>query len=85
MGENHFAPTPTAVYGFVLLMAAIAYYLLQRAIIAHEGRDSLLARGTRQRLEGQALAPDLSRRHAAGLRQHLDLQRPLRRPSRYCG
>ena len=43
MGENHLASTPTAVYGFVLLMAAIAYYILQRAIIAKEGRDSLLA------------------------------------------
>jgi uncharacterized membrane protein len=43
IGENHIAPTPTAVYGFVLLMAAIAYYILQRVIIAQEGRDSLLA------------------------------------------
>ena len=43
MGENHLASTPTAVYGFVLLMAALAYYILQRAIIAKEGRDSLLA------------------------------------------
>jgi len=43
MGENHLAPVPTAVYGFVLLMAAIAYYILQRAIIAQQGRDSLLA------------------------------------------
>jgi uncharacterized membrane protein len=43
MGENHLAPTPTAVYGFVLLMAAMAYYILQRAIIAQQGRDSLLA------------------------------------------
>jgi TMEM175 potassium channel family protein len=43
MGENHVAPTPTAVYGFVLLMAAIAYYILQRAIIVQQGRDSLLA------------------------------------------
>ena len=43
MGENHLAPTPTAVYGFVLLMAAIAYYILQRAIIVQQGRDSLLA------------------------------------------
>src|SRR5947199_6864233 len=43
MGENHLAATPTAVYGFVLLMAAIAYYILQRAIIANEGRKSLLA------------------------------------------
>ncbi len=43
MGENHLAPIPTAIYGFVLLMAAIAYYILQRTIIAREGRESLLA------------------------------------------
>jgi len=43
MGENHFAPTPTAVYGSVLLMAAIAYHILQRAIIARQGPQSLLA------------------------------------------
>src|SRR5919198_1599071 len=40
MGENGFASMPTAIYGFVLLMAAIAYYILQRAIIAKQGRDS---------------------------------------------
>jgi uncharacterized membrane protein len=43
LGENHLAPTPTAVYGFVLLMAAIAYFVLQRAIIRQQGRDSILA------------------------------------------
>jgi uncharacterized membrane protein len=43
MGENHFASTPTAVYGFVLLMAAMAYWVLQRAIIVRQGRESLLA------------------------------------------
>ena len=43
MGENRLASTPTAVYGFVLLMAAIAYYILERVIIAREGRGSLLA------------------------------------------
>jgi len=42
MGENHFAPTPSAVYGVVLLCAAIAYYILQRTIIAAEGPDSKL-------------------------------------------
>src|SRR5215212_5715993 len=44
IGENHLAPIPTALYGFVLLMAALAYYLLERAMIAKNGRDSLLAR-----------------------------------------
>jgi uncharacterized membrane protein len=42
MGENHFAPLPTAVYGFVLLAAAIAYWLLQQAIIAAQGDSSVL-------------------------------------------
>jgi uncharacterized membrane protein len=43
MGENHFAPIPTAMYGVVLFMAAVAYYILQRTIIASQGRRSLLA------------------------------------------
>src|SRR5213596_761239 len=43
LGENQLASTPAALYGFVLLMAAVAYYLLQRAIICQQGRDSLLA------------------------------------------
>ncbi len=42
MGVNHVAPMPTAVYGLVLLMAGVAWYLLQWAIIAKQGRDSLL-------------------------------------------
>src|SRR5436190_3152106 len=37
MGENHLASTPTALYGFVLLMAAIAYVILERAIITQQG------------------------------------------------
>src|ERR1700681_4762 len=42
MDESHFAAVPSAVYGVVLLMAAIAYFILQRAIIRREGPDSLL-------------------------------------------
>jgi uncharacterized membrane protein len=41
-GENHVAPIPAAAYGFILLMAAVAYYVLQATIIAHQGRNSLL-------------------------------------------
>jgi uncharacterized membrane protein len=44
MGENEFAPVPSAVYGFVLLMAGIAYWLLERAIIASDGPSSVLLR-----------------------------------------
>src|SRR3954468_8485093 len=43
MGENHFTPLPSALYGAVLLFAAIAYYILQWLIIAEAGRDSKLA------------------------------------------
>ena len=49
VGENHLAPTPVAVYGFVLLMAAVAYYILERAIIKQQGRDSILARAVGNR------------------------------------
>src|SRR6476660_7011651 len=42
MGENHFASAPTALYGVVLLTAAIAYLLLQQAIIRSQGQDSIL-------------------------------------------
>src|SRR5262249_53708482 len=44
MGENHFAPLPTAVYGVVLIGASVAYYLLQRALIAAQGPESRLAK-----------------------------------------
>jgi uncharacterized membrane protein len=42
MGENHFASLPTAVYGVVLLAAAVAYYVLQQTIIAAQGERSML-------------------------------------------
>jgi uncharacterized membrane protein len=42
MGQNHFALSPTALYGVVLLMAGIAYFILQQAIIASQGPSSVL-------------------------------------------
>ena len=53
MGENHFARLPTALYGGVLLMAAIAYWILTVTIINEEGRDSLLARAVGRDLKGK--------------------------------
>jgi len=53
MGENHFTALPTALYGLVLLMAAIAYWLLQRSIIAVHGRESTLARAVGSDLKGK--------------------------------
>jgi uncharacterized membrane protein len=42
-GENHFAALPVAFYGLVLLLAAIAYFILSRILISHHGKDSTLA------------------------------------------
>ncbi len=44
MGENHFTPTPTALYGTVLFLAAVAYFILQGVIVADHGHDSKLAK-----------------------------------------
>lgn len=54
MGENHFAALPTATYGVILLMAAIAYWILQGTILAREGKDSLLATAVGSDLKGKA-------------------------------
>jgi len=53
MGENRFAPLPVAVYGGVLLLAAIAYFILTRALLALHGRDSLLARAVGRDFKGK--------------------------------
>ncbi len=54
MGENHFASLPTALYGVVLLMAALAWMILQRSIVASHGKDSLLARAIGNDLKGKS-------------------------------
>jgi uncharacterized membrane protein len=43
MGENHFAPLPTAIYGVVLILTALAYTILQKLIVAENGKSSKLA------------------------------------------
>jgi uncharacterized membrane protein len=58
MGENHFAPLPAAVYGFVLLMAAIAYFILQQRIIASQGEGSILKKAVGDDWKGK-LSPVL--------------------------
>jgi uncharacterized membrane protein len=57
LGENYLAPLPTAVYGASLLMPAIAYFLLQKAILRHEGRHSLLARALGSDVKGKISPP----------------------------
>jgi TMEM175 potassium channel family protein len=58
MGQNHFAPPPTALYGVVLLMAGIAYFILQQAIIASQGPGSVLRKAIGRDWKGK-LSPVL--------------------------
>ena len=58
MGENHFTAAPTAVYGAVMLLAAIAYYILQSVIVAQQGPDSKLAKSIGRDFKGK-LSPVL--------------------------
>jgi len=53
MGQNNFEPVPTALYGVVLLLAAIAYYVLQQTILACEGEQSLLRHALGRDLKGR--------------------------------
>ena len=53
MGENHFAPLPTAVYGVSLLMPALAWSLLQKAITRKHGMESVLAKALGADLKGK--------------------------------
>jgi uncharacterized membrane protein len=54
MGENHFAPWPVALYGLVFLLAAIAYFLLTKTLVAHHGPDSILATSIGRDRKGRA-------------------------------
>lgn len=58
MGENHFAAIPMALYGIVLLMAALAYYILQSLILKTHGPGSILARAIGKDIKGK-LSPVL--------------------------
>jgi uncharacterized membrane protein len=58
MGENHFAPVPTSAYGVVLLLAAIAYWMLQKSILRREGAGSVLQRAVGHDWKGK-LSPAL--------------------------
>jgi len=53
MGENHFSSKPMALYGFVLLMSAIAFFILQNRIIKNQGKDSILAKAIGNDLKGK--------------------------------
>ncbi|HYN54772.1 MAG TPA: TMEM175 family protein [Methylotenera sp.] len=53
MGENHFAALPLALYGVVLLIASLAYFILQKTIIASQGEHSVLAKAVGRDIKGK--------------------------------
>ena len=53
MGENHFAKEPMALYGLILLMAAISYFILQKIIIRSQGHDSILKHAVGKDIKGK--------------------------------
>jgi len=53
IGENRFSTVPMALYGFILLMAAIAYFILQSRIIRNHGKDSVLAKAIGTDIKGK--------------------------------
>jgi uncharacterized membrane protein len=53
IGEQHFAAVPMSVYGFILLMCAISYTILQNKIIKHEGKESLLFQAIQSDIKGK--------------------------------
>jgi uncharacterized membrane protein len=53
VGENHFAPIPMALYGFVLFMSSIAYFILQNRILLIHGKDSLLSKAIGTDIKGK--------------------------------
>jgi uncharacterized membrane protein len=77
MGENHFTTVPTALYGVVLLMAAIAYYLLQQTIIRAQGPDTILKKQSGA-IGRQAVAGPLYRSDHCDSAFHVD------RPGGFC-
>ena len=53
MGENNFAQRPMALYGFILLMSAVAYYILQLQIIKTNGEDTILSEAVGKDIKGK--------------------------------
>lgn len=54
IGEHHFAPFPMMLYGLILLMSAIAYFILQNLILKKQGKDSLLSKAIGKDYKGKA-------------------------------
>lgn len=66
MGENHFAKSPAAAYGVVLLMSAVSYLILQQRIIAAQGQDALLKKAVGSDWKGKLMpvaAPIVQKLH----------------------
>ena len=78
VNENHFAALPVALYGVVLLMAGVAYYILERALICASRQGFTAGARDGTGFQGHRVGGDLRRRHRAGVGQPMDFRRSLR-------
>ena len=78
MGENHFEKLPTAVYGVALLMPALAYFLLQKAILRREGQRLHARRGLGAGHQGKDFSHPVRGRHRSLFRQSASCRHHLR-------
>ena len=78
MGENHFLPVPTALYGAVLFLAAIAYFILQKYHHRRAGLRFQAGGGHRPRFQRQAVSHSLRHRNSALILPAVDGWLPLR-------
>ena len=79
MGENHFDPLPTAAYGCILLLAAIAYFILTKVDRRRAGPGIDVGSCARRRLQGEDLAGHLRDRHPDRVREPLGVARHVRK------
>ena len=85
LGEHPGAPVPAAVYGGVLCMAGLGFLVLQRAIVALNGRELDARQGGRDRRERGRVAGPVPARHRAGVLPALDRRADLRGRRRHVG
>ena len=72
IGENPLSPWPVALYGVVLLMAGLAYFVLTKELIAHQRAGSMLGHIDRARPERRRVDSRLCGRHSLGIRKAVD-------------
>ncbi len=77
MGQSHFGAWPTAVYGLVLLLCAIAWDIERRVLLRNHDSRIRTGEGAGRQPQGMGVGGDLRAGHRPGVRQHLGFVRPV--------